>query len=517
VTGASASPHSAGAVASGPEALPTLSIDDVTVTEGHAGTVDATFTIRLTPSSLLPVTVNFATSDGSATAPADYLPAAGARTFLIGQTTKRVTVTVKGDRLDEASNDTFSVNLSNPTNATIADGEGRGRISDDDPLPTVSIGDVSVLEGNSGTVGATFTMSLNAPSGRSVSVDYTTADGTARAPGDYVAVPRTTYTFPVGQIVKTVTVQAKGDLFVEPSETLALNLSSPLNATIADSQGLGTIMNDDLVGPPPPPDPAPSITVPANITAEAQSFAGAPVTYGASAVDRLGRPLPLACNPASGSTFSLGETAVTCSASDPEVNATAAKGFRISVLDRTPPAIRVPGRKAARTTSRRGALVTYTASAVDLVDGPIAPSCTPLPHRRYRLGLTKVTCFAADRHGNVGSASFSVAVTLVRRAALFAPLAGARLTKPPLLDWLAVPRARFYNVQLYRKGRKLLTAWPSRSRLQLRSRWVHQGHVYRLRPGSYTWVVWPAFGTRLDPRYGGMLGRSTFRVDAAAR
>jgi hypothetical protein len=517
VAGASASPHAASAAASGPAALPTLSIDDVTVTEGHAGTVDASFTITLSPSSALPVKVSFATADGSATAPGDYLPAAGSRMFLVGQTTKRVTVTVNGDRLDEASNDTFYVNLSNPTNATIADEQGRGRISDDDPLPTISILDVSVLEGHAGTVGATFTMSLNAPSGRSVTVDYTTADGTARAPGDYVAIPPTSRTFAAGVTVQTVTVQVKGDLFVEPSETVALNLSSPLNATIADSQGLATILNDDVVGPPPPPDPAPSITVPATITAEAQSFAGAPVTYSASAVDRLGRPLPLACNPASGSTFSLGETAVTCSASDPEVNATAAKGFKISVLDRTPPAIRVPSRKAARTTSRRGALVAYKASAVDLVDGPVAPTCTPLPHRRFRLGLTKVTCLAADRHGNVGSASFTVAVTLVRKAALFAPRAGARLTKPPLLDWLAVPKARFYNVQLYRKGRKLLTVWPSRSRLQLRTRWVHQGHVYRLRPGAYTWVVWPAFGTRSDPRYGGMLGKSTFRIDAAAR
>jgi hypothetical protein len=513
VAGASATPHAVGA----PDALPTLSIDDVTVTEGNAGTVEARFTITLSGSSLLPVTVNFATADGSATAPDDYLAVSGARTFLVGQTTKRVSVTVSGDRLDEANNDTFDVNLSNPTNATLADAQGRGRISDDDPLPTVSIGDASVLEGNSGTIGATFTLSLNAPSGRQVTVDYTTADGTAQAPGDYAAIARTTGTFAAGQVLRTVTVQVKGDVFVEPSETLALNLSSPLNATIADSQGLGTILNDDLVGPPPPPDQAPRVTVPANMTAEAQSFAGALVTYSASAVDRLGRPLPASCNPPSGSMFSLGETAVTCSASDPEVNGTAAKGFKISVLDRTPPAIRVPSRKAARTTSPSGALVPYTASAIDLVDGPVATACTPLPQRRFRLGLTKVTCFASDRHGNLGSASFTVAVTLVRRAALFAPTTGARLTKPPLLAWRTVPRARFYNVQLYLKGRKVLTTWPARSRLQVRSRWIHQGRAYRLRPGAYTWVVWPAFGTRAHPQYGGMLGRSTFRIVAAPR
>jgi ribosomal protein L35AE/L33A len=517
VAGASATASATGAIASGPDALPTLSIDDVTVSEGNAGTVEATFTIKLTPSSLLPVTVNFATSDGSATAPGDYLPTSGGRTFLVGQTTKKVTVTVSGDVLDEASYDTFFVNLSDPTNATIADAQGRGRIADDDPLPTVSIGDVTVLEGNSGTVGATFTMRLNAPSGRQVTVDYTSADGTARAPGDYVGITPTTRTFAAGEILRTVNVQVNGDVFVEPSETLTVNLSSPVNTTIADSQGLGTILNDDLVGPPPPPDQAPEITVPANMTAEAQSFAGAPVSYNAYAVDRLGRPLSVGCNPPSGSVFSLGETTVTCSANDPEANATAAKGFKISVLDRTPPAVGVPSRKTARTTSRRGAVVAYTASALDLVDGPVAATCTPLSHTRFRLGSTKVTCFAADRHGNVGSRSFMVAVTLVRRAVLFAPQAGARLTKPPLLAWRTVPRARFYNVQLYRRGRKVLTVWPSRSRLQLRFRWRHERHRFELRPAAYTWVVWPAFGTRAHPRYGRMLGRSTFRIVAAPR
>jgi hypothetical protein len=514
VAGASATPHAVGAT-SGPAALPTLSIDDVTVTEGHVGTVEVTFTITLTGSSHQTVTVNFVTTNGSATAPDDYLAASGTRTFLVGQTTKQVTVTVNGDRLDEANNDTFFVDLSNPTNATLADAQGRGRIVDDDPMPTVSIGDVSVLEGDSGTIGATFTVSLNAPSGRQVTVDHTTSDGTAQAPGDYVAIPRTTSAFTAGQTVRTITVQVKGDLFVEPNETLALNLSSPVNATIADSQGLGTILNDDLAGPPPPPDQAPRITVPANLTAEAQGFAGAPVTFSSSAVDRLGRPLPVGCNPPTGSTFSLGETAVTCTATDPEVNATAAKSFKISVLDRTPPTIGVPLRKTARTTTRKGAVVAFTASAMDLVDGPVATRCTPGPRTRFRLGSTKVSCVAADRHGNVASRSFTVAVTFVRRAVLFAPLAGARLTKPPLLAWHAAPRARFYNVQLYRKGRKVLTTWPSRSRLQLGSRWIHQGNVYRLRPGAYTWVVWPAFGTRADPRYGRMLGRSTFRIVAA--
>ena len=93
---------------------------------------------------------------------------------------------VNGDLLDEA-NETYFVNLTNPTNATISDSQGLGTITDDDPMPALSVGDVTVTEGNAGTVDATFTVTLNASSGRNVTVDYATADGTAHTPGDYVA------------------------------------------------------------------------------------------------------------------------------------------------------------------------------------------------------------------------------------------------------------------------------------------------------------------------------------------
>jgi hypothetical protein len=515
--GASAAPQTMGAITSSGDWLPTISIDDVTVTEGNSGTVAAIFTITLTPASDQTVTFAHATADGTATAPGDYLAASGTRTFNPWQTTKRVTIAVNGDTLDEASNDTFFLNLSKPTNATIGDAQGQGRIADDDPMPTLSINDIRVPEGNSGTVAAIFTISLSAPSGRQVTVDYAAADGTAQAPGDYVAIPPTARIVTAGQILRTVTVQVNGDTLFEPDESLFVNLSSPVNATIGDGQGLGTIANDDAA---PPPGDAPQITVPADMTVEAESFAGAAVAYSASAVDRLGRPLPVGCDPPTDSIFSLGETTVTCTATDPEIDQTATKRFKISVVDRTPPAVRVPTGKTVRTTSRSGVVVSFAVSATDLVDGPVTATCAPAPGTRFPLGSTHVSCSAADRNGNVGLASFTVAVTLVRqarRAVLFAPLAGARLTTPPLLAWRAVPLARFYNVQLYRQGRKILTLWPYRPRLQLRSRWTHEGQVYRLRPAAYAWVVWPAFGTRANPRYGRMLGRSTFRIVAGPR
>ena len=104
-------------------------------------------------------------------------------------TTRTITVPVVGDVLDEA-NETYTVNLSNATNATIADATGVGTITDDDPTPTLSINDVTVTEGDTGTLNANFTVTMSAVSGQNVSVDFATADDTATAPADYAADER---------------------------------------------------------------------------------------------------------------------------------------------------------------------------------------------------------------------------------------------------------------------------------------------------------------------------------------
>jgi hypothetical protein len=113
----------------------------------------------------------------------------------------------------------------------------------------LSINDVTVTEGNSGTVNAVFTVSLDAPSNQPITVQYATADGTANAPGDYAALPLTTLTFPPNTLSQTITVQVKGDTTLEPDETFFVNMSNPINATLANSQGLGTIVNDDCLAP----------------------------------------------------------------------------------------------------------------------------------------------------------------------------------------------------------------------------------------------------------------------------
>ena len=222
---------------------PEITINDLTVTEGNSGSVKAIFTVTLSTSSSQSVTVNYATADGTATAPADYQSTNGLLTFNPGDTTKTITVAVNGDTLDEPS-ETFFVDLSSATNGVLADNQGQATISDNDPAPSLSINDVSVVEGDTGTTTATFTVTLSNASGRTVTVNYATADGTAAADSDYQATSGT-LTFDPGDINRAVTVLVNGDATFEPNETFFVDLTTPTNGTISDAQGQGTIINDD--------------------------------------------------------------------------------------------------------------------------------------------------------------------------------------------------------------------------------------------------------------------------------
>jgi len=229
------------------DAAPTLSIDDVAIVEGNVGSVTAVLTVTLSNASGLPVTANFAAADGTATtADSDYAATSGTLTFAPGTTTEKVNVTINGDARHEA-NETVIVTLSAPTNATLAKAAGTLTIENDDAAPTVSIDDVNVIEGNTGTTSAAFTITLSAVSGTTVTVNYATSDGTASAASDYVAVPSTPLTFAPGEKTKTVSITINGDTTAEANETLNVNLSSPTNATLAKASGVGTIGNDDGV------------------------------------------------------------------------------------------------------------------------------------------------------------------------------------------------------------------------------------------------------------------------------
>ena len=148
------------------------------LTEGNAGTIDVTFNVTLSEASDQIVTVDFTTDAASAAAGRDFVAACGTLTFLPSETNKPITVQVQGDLVNEDI-EYFTVNLGNPTNVFINVGQEMGTIVDDDPLPTMAVNDVQVIEGNSGTTNAVFTVSLSAPSGRSVSVYFQTTNGPA--------------------------------------------------------------------------------------------------------------------------------------------------------------------------------------------------------------------------------------------------------------------------------------------------------------------------------------------------
>ncbi|MBI1903857.1 MAG: calcium-binding protein, partial [Planctomycetia bacterium] len=212
------------------------------VTEGNSGTVDAVFTVTLSAASSEMVSAFYATANGTATAGSDYVTTSGTVSFAPGETSKTVAVAVNGDTALEP-NETFFVNLLIPVGATLLDDQGVGTIRDDDLV--LSIDDVTVTEGNSGTVDAVFTVTLSAASSDMVTADYATANGTATAGSDYVTTSGTV-SFAPGETSQTVAVTVNGDLSVEPNETFFVNLSNPVGAALLDGQGVGTIQNDDV-------------------------------------------------------------------------------------------------------------------------------------------------------------------------------------------------------------------------------------------------------------------------------
>src|SRR6185295_11351375 len=127
------------------------------------------------------------------------------------------------------------------------DGQGVATIINDDPLPTIAVNDITVTEGRSGLSAATFTLSLSAPSARSVSVSASTADGSAFSGSDYVGT-NFFISFAARQTNASVSVLIRGDTLNEPEEVFFLNLSGPVNATLAAVQGRATILNNDGSG-----------------------------------------------------------------------------------------------------------------------------------------------------------------------------------------------------------------------------------------------------------------------------
>ena len=214
-----------------------FSVNDVSVTEGG----NLSFVVTKSGSTALSHSVSYATANGSGASGSDYTAKSGTLIFTSGQTTKTVNVVTSGDSAYE-NNETVYFNLSSATSgAIIADAQGVGTINNNDTAPAFSINNVSVTEG--GTL--TFTVIKTGSTAFSHNVNYATANGTAIAGSDYTSKSGT-LSFTSGQTSKTISVATTQEAVFESDETLYVNLSGATNsATISDSQGVGTINNDD--------------------------------------------------------------------------------------------------------------------------------------------------------------------------------------------------------------------------------------------------------------------------------
>ena len=193
--------------------------------------------------------------------------------------------------------------------------------------------------------------------------------------------------------------------------------TTQVNCSVTDSGSLTTTGSFDVTVV---DATAPALNVPSDVTAEATGPSGAVVSYTASASDLVDGAVDISCSPASGSTFALGTTHVSCSATDAAEN-TALGGFDVTVEDTTPPALSLPSDVTVEATGPSGAVVSYTASASDLVDGAVDISCSPASGSTFALGTTTVECSASDVAGNSASGGFDVTVEDTTAPALNVP------------------------------------------------------------------------------------------------
>lgn len=154
--------------------------------------------------------------------------------------------------------------------------------------------------------------------------------------------------------------------------------------------------------------------------------------------------------------------------------------------------VRTPGVNGAKST------IVYQGNGAAFADKTVKAGV------RYRYEIS-----VADQAGNVTTKALTA---MQKSTSLLSPAAGSTLRAPPLLRWKPVAGAKFYNVQLYRNGRKVLSTWPAAAKLRLGRTWTYGGKRQRLEPGLYTWYVWGARGTRARPVYSPVLGSSTFTV-----
>ena len=228
------------------DALPKLSVSDAPIAAEGA---TAMFLVELSRSSAQAVTVAYATvvdpfgGDAAAIPGQDFEAVAATLTIPERSTSATVAVPLPDDALDEHT-ETFWLRLANPTGATVDDGTGIGAIADDDPLPQLTIGDSGATEGAT----IQFTVRLDAASGRTVTVPWTTAPsitGDPASPTDDFVSASGTLTFASGTTTANIDIVIVDDEVSEPDETFQIQLGQPANATVDDGVAVGAIVDDD--------------------------------------------------------------------------------------------------------------------------------------------------------------------------------------------------------------------------------------------------------------------------------
>jgi uncharacterized repeat protein (TIGR01451 family) len=265
--------------------LPALSVIDASIVEQNSGTNLITVNVILSAPSTNIVTVNYLTFNGTANT-SDYVSTNGTLTFAPGETSQPIQVRVRGDTLYE-TNETFNVGLNTPVNASLARNNGVVTIINDDAAPIVSIADATLVEGNSGTNNSmAFRVSLSAPTGLQILINWSTTNGTTGVPAAPPATPDVDYFSRAGAIIfaagtatltQTVNIAIVGDTIAESNEVFYVNLTSISNAVGGKVEAVGTIIADDGIGVVnhfsfEPIAPAQAVNTPFGVTITAKDF-----------------------------------------------------------------------------------------------------------------------------------------------------------------------------------------------------------------------------------------------------
>lgn len=244
-----AGPGGPGGIANGGKGQIFISASDAVVAEGDGQSTHLQFVVKLSKASAQPVEIDLKTfhvlSADAADQGVDYEPLEEQRTFPSGTTQLHVAVTVNGDNVHEAGADELvNLRVVESSAGVVADDSALGRIQDNDPVPLVSVADVSEAEGTGGPTGFHFPVTLANPSDEEVAVQLAAQPGSAAEGSDWQGAPAVV-AFAPGETVKDYAVSVVGDDGAEPDESFTVSAVALHGAEIADGAGTGTIGDDD--------------------------------------------------------------------------------------------------------------------------------------------------------------------------------------------------------------------------------------------------------------------------------